>query len=85
MPTSYARPHEKKRFVCTSVKLAGEVKAWGWGQQSFPESPGQSLSNTQVYAVNGEGRGIRSDGDYGICGQNFLLIFFFYLFGCGRS
>ena len=45
------------------------------GQSSFPKSPGQSLSNTQVYTVSRAGRGIRSDGDYGIHGQNFLLIF----------
>ena len=54
------------------------------GQRSFPESPGQSLSNTQVYAVNGADRGIRSDGDYSIRGQNFLS-FFFYLVAAGLS
>lgn len=54
------------------------------GQRSFPESPGQSLSNTQVYAVNGADRGIRSDGDYSIRGQNFLF-FFFYLVAAGLS
>ena len=55
------------------------------GQRSFPESPGQSLSNTQVYAVNGADRGIRSDGNYGIHGQNFLLIFFLNLVAAGLS
>lgn len=55
------------------------------GQRSFPESPGQSLSNTQVYAVNGADRGIRSDGDYSIRGQNFLFFFFFYLVAAGLS
>lgn len=75
MPTSYARANEKKRFVRTLVRVAEEVEPGVGAQSSFPESPGQSLSNTQVYTVSGVGRGIRSDGDYGIRGQNFLLIF----------
>ena len=66
----------RKRDLYTLWSNWQERSKLGVGaQRSFPESPRQSLTNTQVYAVNGAGRGIRSDGNYGIRAQNFLLIF----------